>query len=301
MTPPGGPRAFICGAGGLLGRHLVSTLPQLGYTLGGSARGRTDLDIADAAAVDAHLDACTPSIVFNAAAYTDVDGAEDDADRCRRANVDGPAVLARACAARGLRLVHYSTDFVFDGESEQPYDEDATPSPRGSYARSKRDGELQVLAAHPRAQVVRVGCLYGHGGRNFPSRLLGRLRAGEAIVADDERRVSPTWVVEVAALSGRLGLADARGLFHATAAGDTTWAAFARAMASAAGLSSRVTGVTAATLALKAPRPRRAVLVSHRLAEHGLSPLPPWPSQLSAYLGAEGVPVLNPSGNIREG
>jgi dTDP-4-dehydrorhamnose reductase len=283
-------KAVIFGGGGLLGRHLVGTLPTLGYHLVAVARGRGELDIADSARVGALLDQHAPDIVFNAAAYTNVDGAEDDPDPCWRANSRGPEVLAQHCARLRCRLVHYSTDFVFDGESAQPYDEDAPPSPQGAYARSKVDGEIRVLAAYARAQVVRVGCLYGRGGRNFPSVMLGRLQAGQAIRADDQRRVSPTWVGEVAALSGRLGRSDAAGLFHATAQGETTWAAFAQLMAEISGLPSTVEAVAGTQLSLKAPRPRRSILISHRLAQHGLAPLPPWRSQLLAYLGSEGVP-----------
>jgi dTDP-4-dehydrorhamnose reductase len=286
-----GERAVIFGGGGLLGRHLVATLPQQGYALAAVSGGRGDLDIADAARVASLLQQHRPALVFNAAAYTDVDGAEDDEAGCRRANALGPEVLAQACARLGCRLVHYSTDFVFDGESATPYDEGAPTSPQAVYARSKVEGERRVLAADPRSQVIRVGCLYGRGGRNFPSQLLGRLRGGIAIRADDERRVSPTWVGEVAALSGRLARTQGAGIFHATAQGETTWATFARLMATWAGLESTVEGVVGASLPLKAPRPRRTILISRRLGEHGVAPLPPWEKQLQAYLGSEGVPV----------
>jgi dTDP-4-dehydrorhamnose reductase len=294
MTSETNVRAVILGGTGLLGRHLVATLPEQGFTLAAVTGGRADLDIADGDRVAALLAQHRPALVFNAAAYTDVDGAEDDPQRSERANALGPEVLARACLLQGCRLIHFSTDFVFDGESEQPYDESSPTSPQAVYARSKVDGEERALRADPRTQVLRVGCLYGRGGRNFPSQLLGRLREGVAIRADDERRVSPTWVGEVAALTGRLARTEGRGIFHVTARGETTWAVFARTMAAWTGLPSTVEAVRGTSLPLKAPRPRRSILVSRRLPEHGVAPMPPWKMQLHAYLGSEGVPVRVP-------
>jgi dTDP-4-dehydrorhamnose reductase len=281
-------KAVIFGAGGLLGQALVESLPVAGYVICGAYRGRGEADIADAGRVQEIFAEHRPEIVFNAAAFTDVDGAEDQVEASFRANAIGPGVLAQACAAGGARLLHYSTDFVFDGESAVPYDELAAPGPQSVYAQGKREGEIRVLAAHPRAQILRVGCLYGRGGRNFPSTLLRRLRAGETIRADNERRVSPTWAGEVAGLSGRLGRHDAAGLFHGTAQGDTNWAAFSRFLADAAGLpNATVEPVSASALKLKARRPRMSVMISRRLPEVGLAALPPWQEHVRGYLAKE--------------
>jgi dTDP-4-dehydrorhamnose reductase len=281
-------KAVIFGAGGMLGQALAAGLPGAGYEVVGALAGRKDGDIADADLVAATLDRLQPEVVFNSAAWTDVDGAEDHPDEARRANAEGPEVLARACAARRVRLVHYSTDFVFDGERETPYDESVPPSPQSVYAASKLEGERRVQAANPASYVLRVGCLYGRGGRNFPSTVLRRLRAGELVRADFERRVSPTWVVPVADLSARLAATRHYGLYHSTAQGETCWSDFARFVAEAAGLAdARVEAVAGSALKLKAARPRRAVLVSRRLPEVGLAPLPPWQDQARAYVASE--------------
>jgi dTDP-4-dehydrorhamnose reductase len=281
--------AVVFGAGGMLGQALVAELPALGYRLLATPRGRADGDIADRALVEELLGRLRPAVVFNAAAWTDVDGAEDRTAEARRANAEGPEVLARACGAVGARLVHYSTDFVFDGERETPYDEAVPAQPVSAYGAGKLEGEQRVQAALAESYVVRVGCLYGRGGRNFPSTVLRRLRAGETIRADDERRVSPTWVVPVAQLSARLAATPHFGLYHGTARGDTTWAAFAGFIAEAAGVAgARVEPVSGSALKLKARRPRRAVLVSARLPAVGLSPLPPWQEQARGYIAAEG-------------
>jgi dTDP-4-dehydrorhamnose reductase len=289
MTTAARPRAVVFGAGGLLGQTLVARLPESGIDLLAAPRGRSEANITDASRVGELLDRLRPDLVFNAAAFTDVDGSEDQPQAALAANAEGPEVLARAAQAVGAALVHYSTDFVFDGERETPYDEDVPPSPLSTYGRTKLAGERRVQAALARSFIVRVGCLYGQGGRNFPSTLLRRLRQGEPIRADDERRVSPTWVDPVARLSARLAASGQFGLYHATAQGETTWAEFARYVAHRAGLpQARVEAVAGSSLRLKAVRPRRAVLVSRRLGAIGLAPLPTWQEQAHGYLASEG-------------
>lgn len=282
-------RAVIFGAGGLLGQALQAELPAAGYTVVGALKGRADGDITDAGLVAATLEKLQPQVVFNPAAWTDVDGAEDHRAEAFRANADGPEILARACRARGVPLVHYSTDFVHDGERETPYDESVAAAPLSVYGESKLVGEQRAQAAWERVFVVRVGCLYGRGGRNFPSTMLRRLRAGEVLRADNERRVSPTWSVPVARLSAQLARTQHFGLYHGTAQGDTTWVDFARFLADIAGLAAtaRIEAVPGSSLKLKAARPRRAVLVSQRLPAVGLAPLPSWQEQARAYLRTE--------------
>jgi dTDP-4-dehydrorhamnose reductase len=289
MTTPARPRAVVFGAGGLLGQALLARLPESGIELLAAPRGRGEADITDAGRVAELLERLRPDLVFNAAAFTDVDGAEDQPQAAFAANAEGPEVLARTAQVVGAALVHYSTDFVFDGERPTPYDEDVPPLPLSTYARSKLEGERRVQATLARSFVVRVGCLYGRGGRNFASTLLRRLRQGELIRADNERRVSPTWIDPVARLSGQLAISGRFGLYHATAQGETTWADFARFVADQAGLpEARVEAVAGSALRLKAVRPRRAVLVSRRLGAIGLAPLPPWEEQARAYLASVG-------------
>src|SRR6185369_16946190 len=222
---------------------------------------RAECDIRDGAAVRALLARARPAVVFNAAAYTNVDKAESEGDLAYEVNALAVEDLARATAAVGAALVHYSTDFVFDGERERPYDEFDPPSPQGLYARSKLAGDQLAAAASRRVFVVRVGCLYGRGGRNFPSTILRRLRAGETIRADRDRVGSPTWVIPVATASGALARTEHYGLYHCTANGETSWADYSLFLAGELGLpSSRVEVLPTSALGLKAPRPRRAIL-----------------------------------------
>ena len=278
-------RAVIFGAGGMLGQTLTGVLPEAGYEVVAALKGRAEGDITDEALVQDTLSRLRPEVVFNAAAWTDVDGAEDHREAAFQANALGPEVLARACQQSGARLVHYSTDFVFDGERETPYDESVPAVPISAYGETKLEGERRVAGSCGQSFIVRVGCLYGRLGRNFPSTVLRRMRAGELIRADNERRVSPTWVVPVARLSAQLAASRHFGLYHGTSQGETTWIDFARFVATEAGVQgARLESVAGSSLKLKAARPRRAVLVSQQLPAVGLAPLPSWQEQAREFV-----------------
>jgi len=281
-------RAIVFGARGTLGQALAQFLPDHGATVVG-AYGREDCSITDGERVRALLRQGNPDVVFNAAAFTDVDGAETRSDESYQANAIGPELLARACHESGAKLVHYSTDFVFDGERERLYDEFDPPAPQGEYARSKVAGERLVAAATARAFVLRVGCLYGRGGRNFPSTILRRLRAGETVRADRDRVGSPTWVVSVVKVSAALAATDHFGLYHCTANGETSWADYARFLAAELGLpDDRVVAVPTKELPrMKAERPRRAVLDNRMLRLRGLDTMGDWQEQARAFLASE--------------
>ena len=277
------PRAVILGAQGTLGVALTAGLPAAGWEVAAAA-SRATCDITDAAALRNLLAHTRPTAVFNAAAYTDVDRAETEPDVAHAVNATGAETVARAAADAGAAVVHYSTDFVFDGTRERPYDERDVPSPQGQYARSKTAGDQLVAAANPRHYILRVGCLYGHGGRNFPSTIVRRLRAGETIRADRERSASPTWVREVAAVSAALATTTHHGLYHCTAHGETTWLDFARLAAKLIGApAERVQGVAYGDLRLEAPRPMHAVLDNRALREIGLDTLSSWQDGLRAF------------------
>jgi dTDP-4-dehydrorhamnose reductase len=280
-------RAIVFGAKGTLGQALAQFLPEHSVTVVG-AYGRDECTITDGERVRSLLRQHNPDVVFNAAAFTDVDGAESRADESFQANAIGPQLLAKLCHESGTKVMHYSTDFVFDGEQERLYDEFDLPKPQGEYARSKLAGEQLVAAATPRAFVLRVGCLYGRGGRNFPSTILRRLKAGETVRADRDRIGSPTWVRSVVTVSAALAATDHFGLYHCTANGETSWANYARFLAAALGLpDSKVTAVPTAELPMKAQRPRRAVLDNRMLRLRGLDTMGDWQAQARAFMASE--------------
>lgn len=282
-------KALVLGADGTLGKALVALLPtNAGGGFEVESRGRGQCDVSDPVSAARVIAEAEADVVFNAAAYTNVDRAEDEPDDAYRANAVGPETLARVTSSLGVKLVHYSTDFVFDGERERPYDEFDVPSPQGIYARSKLAGECLAAAASRRLFVLRVGCLYGHGGRNFPSTILPRLLAGQTVRADRERLGSPTWVEDVVWVSGALAHTDHFGVYHCTSAGETSWADYARFVAQELGLGpERVEALaTAALPMMRAPRPRRAILENRMLRLRGLDTMPDWQVAARAFIRA---------------
>jgi dTDP-4-dehydrorhamnose reductase len=290
------PLAVVLGARGTLGRALVEELPRAGWTLV-LAADRAACDLRDASQVMAVIgDAFAgpagregrAGVVFNAAAYTDVDRAESEGDLAYAVNAFGVEALARATQGAGAALLHYSTDFVFDGTLERPYDEFDPPTPQGVYARSKRAGEVLAASSTPRLFTVRVGCLYGHDGRNFPSTIVRRLRAGETVRADRDRRGSPTWTREVARVSAALARTHAYGMYHCTSQGETSWAEFARFCAATLGLpEARVAALPTDAIGMKAPRPRRAILDNRMLRARGLDTMSAWQDAARAFIADE--------------
>lgn len=280
-------RALVLGANGMLGQALTAGLPAFGYQIV-VALGRDGCDIGRAESVDAAVAAGRPDVIFNAAAFTNVDGAETATDAAFVANALGPENIGRAAAVAGVRVVHYSTDFVFDGEQERPYDEFDAAVPVSAYGRSKLAGEGLLLAAQARSFVLRVGCLYGAGGRNFPSTILQRLRRGETLRADNVRKAGPTWVQPVVRASAVLARTEHFGLYHCTANGETTWADYARFLARQLGVpESKVEALPSEALKLPAARPRRAILDNRMLRLRGLDTLGTWQEHAEAYLASQ--------------
>lgn len=284
------PLAVVLGARGLLGQSLAEVLPRAGWTLAAAA-GRAECDIRDGAAVRALIARAfggRPGVVFNAAGLTDVEKAEGEGEEAFAVNALAVEGLARATRDAGATLLHYSTDFVFDGAQERLYEEFDAPRPLSVYGRSKHAGEVLAAAATPRLFTVRVGCLYGRNGRNFPSTIARRLRAGETIRADQDRVGSPTWVRDVSRVSAALARTTDYGLYHCTAQGETTWADFALFMAGALGVpAERVQVLPNAALALKAARPRRAILDNRMLRARGLDTMPAWQDGVREYLSSQ--------------
>jgi len=216
-------RWLVTGAGGMLGRDLVSLLASRGEEVTGLVR--SDLDITDTAAVLAGLQAAKPDVVVNCAAWTAVDDAESHEDAALAVNGHAVARLAAACADLGAALVQVSTDYVFDGLASSPYAESAVPAPRTAYGRTKLAGEQAVLAALPDAgYVVRTAWLYGAHGPNFVHTMIRLARSGACPAVVDDQRGQPTWSADVARQIHALitGQAPA-GVYHATSSGETTW------------------------------------------------------------------------------
>ena len=273
-------RILITGAAGMLGRAVAAAAKRLGHDV--VALTRAELNITDSDNVRRVLSAAEPEAVVNCAAWTDVDGAELSEARALRVNGDGAGHVARAAADVGARVVHVSTDYVFDGTGRQPWIESDPVGPLQAYGRTKLAGERAVAAATDWHAIVRTAWLFGGGGPNFVETML-RL-AGDrdevSVVTDQIGR--PTWTGHLAA--ALVEMAERRGdvgVFHATGAGECSWNEFALEIFARAGVACRVLPTTSDRFARPARRPAYSVLGTEREPP---VVLPPWQHGLQAYL-----------------
>lgn len=277
----------------MLGTDLVAVLVARGFAV--HAPGHGELDITDAAAVRRAI--LGYDLVVNTAAWTDVDGAERDEAAATRANGAAVAEVATACAAVGARLIHLSTDYVFDGSATSPYPEDARPNPINAYGRGKLAGEIAVRQLAPDVgYVVRTAWLYGAHGKNFVSTMLRLASERDRVDVVCDQIGQPTWSWSLAERLADLGAAALggsapTGVYHLTAGGSTTWYDLARAVFAAAGLDpERVHAITSDRFPRPARRPAYSVLGNARWRAIGLSPLPDWRIMLAAALPTMVVP-----------
>lgn len=263
----------------MLGQDLQRALAGRDVT----ALTRAELDITDADAVREAVPG--HDVVFNTAAYTDVDAAETHEQKAREVNGAGVGNLADAARQSGAKLVTMSTDYVFDGHGTTPYQEDAPRDPINAYGRSKAMGELSALERHPDgAYVVRTAWLYGAHGPNFASTML-RLAAGNpAVSVVDDQLGQPTWSADLA--TQLVALVDSgapAGIYHATNSGQTSWFGFAQAVFESAGLDpARVLKTDSATFVRPAARPSYSVLGHDGWKRAGLAPMRGWREALTA-------------------
>jgi dTDP-4-dehydrorhamnose reductase len=265
----------------MLGHDLVAVLTAAGATV--TALTRADLDIRDA---DAVTDAVVGhDVVVNAAGWTDVDGAETDAEQALAVNGTAVGILAAACRKAGARLLHPSTDYVFAGDAGTPYPEDAPTDPVNAYGRGKLAGEQAALAAG--GYVVRTAWLYGAHGPNFVSTMLRLAATRDTVDVVDDQRGQPTWSYALAERLVELGARPEAppGVYHGTATGETTWYGLARAVFAGAGLDpDRVRPTTSDRVPRPARRPAYSVLGHDRWAAAGLPPMAGWRAMLDAAL-----------------
>ena len=270
-------RILVTGSAGQLGRALAGTLDGTGAVVRGA--GSAEMDITNAPAVAEVMGEFAPDVVINCAAYTAVDDAESDEETARRVNVDGPANLARATAASGSRLIHVSTDYVFDGAGERPYPVSAPTGPRTAYGRTKLAGEQAVRRLDPHAHIVRTAWLYTGEAPDFVATMRRLERERDTVNVVDDQRGSPTYAPDLAAGLAELARqVDGPGLvLHATNAGEATWFELARAVFEGVGADpSRVRPCSSSEFPRPAPRPGYSVLSGREWAEAGLTPLRYW-------------------------
>jgi len=282
-------RVFVTGADGQLAHYIAREFAGSDAGADVVALNRRALDISDPAAVAAAVAAAAPDVIVNCAAYNNVDGAEDHPEQALAVNAFAVRSLALAAETAGAALVHYSTDFVFDGTGRsEPYTEADTPAPRSTYASSKLMGEWFALDA-PRAYVLRVESLFGSpagwtGRRGTLDAIVAGLRDGREVRVFTDRVVSPSYTPDIAAATRHLVTSGAEpGLYHCVNDGQATWEQVALESARLLGVDPVLQRTTSGTVTLKAARPTYCALSPRKLAAAGFA-MPAWQDALGRWL-----------------
>jgi dTDP-4-dehydrorhamnose reductase len=274
-------RLLVTGAAGMLGHEVVAAAEKLGHEV--AAWDLPECDLTDEAQTIGAIRRLEPRAVINCAAYTDVDGAEADEPTAERVNAGAAGNLARACAATSARLVHVSTDYVFDGSKREPWVESDAVNPLGAYGRTKLHGEQQIADGHADHAIVRTAWLFGPHGPNFVSTMLRLAAERDEVSVVTDQVGSPTFAGHLAPALVDMAERSDTGLFHGAGAGSCSWYELTLEAYDAAGVACRVLPTTAERFARPAPRPAYSVLGSER--EHPIT-LPPWQEGVRAHLAA---------------
>lgn len=279
-------KVLVVGAGGLLGSELVPALAR-GHDV--TATGRAELDVRREKAVRDFIRNVGPEVVVNCAAYTNVDGAESAFEEAFAVNAAGPRNLALAARDVGARLIHVSTDYVFDGRAGRPYVESDPANPEGVYARSKWMGEQLVREIGGDFSIVRTQALYGPTGPSFLKAILARVDAGEPLRVVDDQFVAPTRAGDLAEALRRILEDGGPGTWHASANGECSWYEFAQAILAEIGRPEHpLAAISTAELGRPAPRPPASVLRNLHLEMTIGDTLPHWRVGLRTHLAAIG-------------
>lgn len=277
-------KILITGAKGQLGRDCAEILAT-SFTV--YPFGSSELDIADSGQVYDIIEKIKPAIVVNCAAFTAVDDCESNRETCRQVNTDGPEHIARACAKTDARMIHISTDYVFDGTRQPPkaYTEDDAVSPLSEYGASKLAGEEQIRKNSDNHLIIRTAWLYGIGGRNFLKTIL-------RLVLDDPKRMirvvndqvgSLTWTYRLARQIKSLVASDLKGTIHATAEGYCTWYEGAKHFLDALGVPYSLEPCSTSDYPTPAHRPANSILENKRLKKHHLNRMAPWQEDVTKF------------------
>lgn len=271
-------KLLVTGSDGQLGHDVLAAAAARGVqALGADIR---ELDITDSRAADAFIGQNRPDAVIHCAAYTAVERAQEEPERCEAVNVLGSENIARASAAAGAKMIYISTDYVFDGEARVPYDTGDEPAPLNVYGRTKLFGERAAAQLCPRSFIVRTSWVFGLHGNNFVKTILRLAAQRDEIDVVCDQTGSPTYTADLAGLLVDMAMTDKYGLYHATNEGLCSWADFAQEILRLAGRETVVNRVPSSGYASKAPRPMYSALSKRSLDAGGFSRLPPWQDAL---------------------
>ena len=290
------PRLLLIGTSGQVGWELRRTLAPLGEVHGVDY---PVLDLTDASAVSKYLRSCSPNVVVNAAAYTAVDKAESDSERCNQINGTAPGILAEEAKKLGSLLVHYSTDYVFDGSKSEPYGEEDIPNPLSAYGRSKLAGDRAIQQVDGNYLLFRLCWVYGARGQNFMLTMMRLAKEREKLRVVNDQFGCPTWsrmIAEATALSLKQVLAAQdpaayKGIYNLAASGQTSWHGFAQAIIESMPQEEKrckaIEAIPTTEYPLPAKRPAYSVLSCEKLQRSFGLRLPDWAESLKQVLGKE--------------
>lgn len=275
-------RVIVTGAAGMLGRQVVSQYQQRGCQV--FPMIRKDLDITDHKSINNAFGEINPQLVVNCAAYTDVDGAENNRDQAFAVNGLAPRLLGIACKKVDASLVQISTDYIFNGISPRPYLISDTPDPLSVYGSSKLLGEMGVRESGCRCYIVRTSWLFGPGGKNFADTILKLAQEKDEIQVVNDQQGSPTYTPDLARGIAGLAASEIYGTYHLTNSGITTWYGFAQKIIQAAGLKTNIKPCSTNQFPRPAQRPANSALDPFPIAEvMGYAP-PSWEEAVDNYI-----------------
>lgn len=275
-------KVLVTGVNGQLGHDVVNELEKRGMEAVGT--DINDMDITDAESVDRVIKAESPDAVIHCAAYTAVDAAEDNEEICRRINVDGTQHIADVCKELDIKMIYISTDYVFGGQGERPWEPDDERAPQSVYGQTKYEGELAVQNTLSKYFIVRIAWVFGVNGKNFVKTMLRLSENHDRVTVVNDQFGSPTYTYDLARLLVDMVLTEKYGIYHATNEGICSWYEFACAIFKEAGIKMDVVPVTTAEYGAKANRPYNSRMSKEKLAENGFEKLPAWQDALKRYL-----------------
>ena len=276
-------KVFVTGVKGQLGYDVVNELEKRGHTAVGV--DIEDLDITDAAAVDKMITEAAPEAVIHCAAWTAVDAAEDNEEKCRQVNVNGTENIAKICKKLNCKMMYISTDYIFDGKGTRPWEpDDPVTTPLNVYGQTKYEGELAVRNNVEKFFIVRIAWVFGKG-KNFIKTMLNLGKTHDHLTVVNDQYGTPTYTYDLARLLIDMIETDKYGNYHATNEGGyITWYDFACEIFRQAGMDVGVEPVSSAQYAAKAKRPENSRMNKQKLVDNGFEPLPDWKDALRRYL-----------------
>ena len=282
-------KLLIIGSNGQLGYDFVEQAKICGHDV--IPVDYPQIDICDKASVESCIDTVEPDVIVNCAAFTAVDDCETKIDMAFALNADACGILAAAAQRHGAALVHFSTDYVFDGLASSPYVEGSATNPQTVYGKSKLRGEEMILDSHPNSMIFRIAWLYGAHGNNFV-KTIHKLAAScvsesKPLKVVNDQFGTPTWTVSVCRQTLAMLDRQERGIFHSTSEGLCSWFDFAKEIVAAAGINADVQPCTTEEFPRPAPRPQYSVLENARLKAIGANIMPDWQEGFHEFLSSE--------------